>query len=189
APLKEMVSTVRTVDDVLPTNQDAKVVEAAAIREDMTPKMQSLVPEDKRELMDQLIANKELRPITAKDLPDTFTAGMRERDGSLGKAVLVFPRPVHALWEGPSIQTFAERLRAIADKTGGRPGRLAGSLPLSADILGSIRRDGVLASGSAFAGVVLVVFFLFRGRSTSWWVTGSLAIGVLWLAGSSMLLG
>ncbi len=189
APLSEMISTVRTVDDVLPTRQEEKIVLAAAIREDMTPKMQSLVPPDKRELMDRLIANKDLHPITAKDLPETFTAGMRERDGSLGKAVLVFPRPVHALWEGPSIQVFAERLRVLAEKTGARPGRLAGSLPLSADILGSIRRDGVLASASAFGGVILVVLLLFRGRSTAWWVTGSLAVGVLWLAGSSMLLG
>ena len=41
----------------------------------------------------------------------------------------------------------------------------------------------------AFLGVVLVVLALFRLRRTSFYVLGSLVVGVLWLLGATMALG
>ena len=46
---------------------------------------------------------------------------------------------------------------------GGRPARVAGGPPLSADIIASMERDGPLASALAFAGVALTVLLIFRG--------------------------
>ena len=59
---------------------------------------------------------------------------------------------------------------------------LAGSHALSADILASVRRDGVIASATAFFGVVLVVLALSRFRLATPLVLGSLVLGVLGLA-------
>jgi predicted RND superfamily exporter protein len=112
---------------------------------------------------------------------------MRERDGTVGKAVLVYPRPSHALWEGPSLAHFVDALRDIARTGGVRPARVAGSLPLSADILDSIRKDGLHASLAALAGVIVVVLLIFRQGTTSGLVILSLVTGVLWLAAAMML--
>ncbi len=69
------------------------------------------------------------------------------------------------------------------------PARVAGSLPLSADILGAVRHDGPLASAVALVGVVLVVLMALRRRFGSLLlVVGALFVGVLWLGGLSMAL-
>ncbi len=187
-PLSDMIATIRTIDDVLPLDQPAKIDEAAAIREDMTPKMRSLVAPDKRDSIDKLLGPEGMKPITAADLPHRFTTATIERDGTMGHTVLVYPRPSKALWEGPGIEAFTHVLREAAKRGGAKPARVAGSLPLSADILGSIRRDGTLASGAAFFGVVLVVLVLFRWHTTTVYVIGALLVGVLWLAAATMVL-
>jgi len=192
-PMSDMISNVRTIDDVLPADQAAKIEEAEAIREDMTPKMRSLVPEDKRAQLERLLDGGELKPVAMAELPHIFTTGLREKDGSYGRAVLVFPRPSHALWEGPPLAAFVENLRTIAREAGAGPGvapaRVAGSLPLSADILESIRRDGVRASAVALVGVMVVVLAIFRGGVASMLVIGALSVGVLWLGAAMMLFG
>jgi predicted RND superfamily exporter protein len=80
-----------------------------------------------------------------------------------------------------------EALRAVGASAGARPARVAGSLPLSADILDSIRRDGLKASLAALGGVMVVVLVIFRRGTTSALVILSLVTGVLWLAAAMML--
>jgi hypothetical protein len=191
APLDAMIANVRTLDDVVPTNQPAKIAVAEAIRDDLTPRIRASLTDAQRRNVDRLLGNGPLVPITASDLPDTFTMGLRERDGTVGRTVLVYPKPGHLLWEGPPLATFVSRLREAAATDvppGGRPARLAGSLALSNDILESVRRDGVLASVGAFCGVMIVVLLLLRVSRATPMVLGSLLLGVLWLAGGMMAL-
>ena len=186
-PLDEMVASVRTIDDVLPAKQKEKLAEQADIQEDLTPKIRSLIDEKKRPDIERVVDNLSDKEITVDDLPRAFLTAMRERDGSVGKTVLVYPRPSKALWEGPSLVAFVTQLRELAASGPGRPARVAGSLPLSADILMSIQHDGPVACGVAFFGVVAIVFLLFRGRTTALYVAGSLVVGVLWLLAGAML--
>ena len=186
--LGAMISDIRTLDDVVPRQQAEKIAEAAAIREDMTPKMRSLISPEKREQLDRLLGNTELGPITLGELPRTFTTGLVERDGSVGRAVLVFPKPSKALWEGPPLVAFVSALRDVAATGGPVPARVAGSLPLSSDILGSIQRDGTIASSLALIAVVGVVLAMFRFQSATVFVVGSLTVGVLWLVAATMAL-
>ena len=190
-PLDGMIASVRTLDDVVPSDQGPKIALAESIRDDLTPKIRSLLTDDQRRNVDRLLGNGPLVPITASDLPETFTTGLRERDGTVGRTVLVYPKPGHLLWEGPPLAEFVARLRAAAGTgvlPGGRPARVAGSLALSNDILESVRRDGVLASVTAFGGVVVVVLLLLRWSRATPMVIGSLLLGVLWLAGAMMAL-
>ena len=190
-PLDHMIASVRTLDDVVPGDQDRKLEIAEAIRDDLTPKLRASLTAEQRKVVDRLLGKWPLAPVTAGDLPETFTAGLRERDGSVGRTVLVYPRPGHLLWEGPPLAEFVARLRAAASTgatEGRRPARVAGSLALSSDILESVRRDGVLASAAAFGGVVVVVLLLLRGSRATTMVVGSLLLGVLWLAGAMMAL-
>jgi predicted RND superfamily exporter protein len=191
-PLSGMVASVRTLDDVVPRDQEAKVDLADRIREDLTPKIRASLTDDQRKAVDRLLGKGPLHPLAAAELPETFTTGLRERDGSIGRAVLVYPKPGKALWEGPALSDLVGRLRSVAATRAGpgeRDGRVAGSLALSTDILESVQRDGATASAVAFFGVVGVVLLLLRASRTTALVVGSLLLGVLWLAGGAMALG
>jgi predicted RND superfamily exporter protein len=89
---------------------------------------------------------------------------------------------------------FVARLRELSRTAAMTSGameapRIAGGVALSADIVHAIAHDGPLASGTAFAGVVVIVVALLRRRRAALYVVGCLAVGVLWLAGGSRLLG
>ena len=192
APLEGMVATVRMAQDVLPTDQMAKIEEVKDLREDLTPKIRSLLSDDERNAMDAVLDGPNLHPIGIEDLPRTFTLGLRERDGEVGRTVLVYPKPGQSLWNGSTIARFIRALRQTVSSAArpSRPARVAGSLPLSADILGAVRHDGPLASGLAFVGVVLVVVATSRRKfGTLLMVVGALCVGVVWLGGLSMTLG
>ena len=178
--LGAMVASVRGAEDVLPPDQDAKLVVVADIRTALTPKIRSLVAEEKRKKLDDLLGPEDLTPVLAAELPRSFTAGLREKDGTMGKTVLVYPRPSDTLWRAQGIHDFVKELR-------GSGGRAAGSIPLSDDIIGSISRDAPVASLASFIGVVVVVLLVLRARRASLYVIGSLITGVLWLAGATML--
>jgi uncharacterized protein len=187
--LATMVASVRGVGDVLPSDQEAKIALAGRIREALTPKIRSLVASPardgtagKRKKIDDLLGDEDLKPVTLADLPRSFLTGLRERDGSVGKTVLVYPRPSDQLWVAQKMHDFVSKLRATG-------GRVAGSIPLSDDIIASISRDAPIASVASFAGVVLIVLFVLRVRREVFYVVGSLVVGVLWLAGATMLLG
>jgi predicted RND superfamily exporter protein len=179
--LASMVASVRGADDVLPPDQEAKLGVVADIRTALTPRMRSLVAEDRRKKLDDLLGPEDLQPLGLDDLPRSFTAGLRERDGSIGKTVLVYPRPSDTLWRAQGIHEFVKALRASG-------GRAAGSIPLSDDIIASISRDAPIASAASFIGVIVIVLLVVGARRASLYVIGSLVVGVLWLAGATMLL-
>jgi predicted RND superfamily exporter protein len=180
-PLHEMVASVRGVDDVLPTDQAAKIELVQQIRDALTPKIRSLIDEDRRKKLDDLLGAENLAPLRVEDLPRSFTTGLRERDGTIGRTVLVYPRPSDVLWKSQAIHEYVGVLR-------GTGGRVAGPIPLSDDIIASISRDAPVASLASFVGVVVIVLLVLRWRRESLMVIGSLVVGVLWLAGATMLL-
>ena len=190
-PLDDMVASVRTIDDVVPTGEEAKIALADRIAEDLTPKIRASITEEQRKTVDRLLGKMPLHVVTLEDLPPAFTTGLRERDGTMGREVLVFPKPGRALWEGPDLSAFVSRLRSAATLTtapGQAPARVAGSHLLSRDILDSVQRDGPRTSAAAFGGVVVVVLLLLRTSRSAALVTASLLLGVLWLGGAMMAL-
>ena len=192
SPLDDMIADVRTVDDVLPTEQPAKVAIVERIREDLTPLVRASLTEEQRKLVERVVDSAPRQPVRASDVPSGLLAGFLERDGSIGRTVLVYPRPGRFLWEGPSLAEFVSRLRAAAATNpppGRPPARVAGSLPLSADILEYVRHDGFLASCMALSAVVIVTFGFLRVRWSTVLVLGSLVLGVLWMAAAMMALG
>jgi hypothetical protein len=188
--LARIVASVRTADDVFPAEQDAKIEEARRLRKVLTPKIRSLIPEERRADVDRMLGAEGLRSIGVDELPASFVVGLRENDGSLDKSVLVYPKPTKDTWQGAVIQTFARELRAIAQRhpgPDGRAARVAGSAPLSADITASMARDGPLATMVAVGGVILLILAAFRWKRETLLVLGSLMTGVLWLVWATMV--
>jgi len=187
--LAQQIASVRTIDDVVPPDQAEKLAELDAMREDLTPAVRASMKPEQLAQLDRLIGTRD--PIAVGDLPGQLTAGLRERDGTLGREVLVFPRPSHALWEGAPLEALVHALRDAARSASpsGRPARVAGSLPLSADILAGVRSDGPRASIAALGGVVLAVVLIVGAGWASGLVIASLLVAVTWLVAATMLLG
>jgi len=189
-PLSEMVAMVRTADDFLPPDAAARLVEIDAIRHKLTPNIRARLTPEQRGKIDRLLGPETPPPITVDQIPETLLKGLREMDGSLGRVVLVYPKPTAALWDGPRNSAFVDALRAVARvarPVDGRDARVAGGPPLTADITVSMNRDGPLASALAFAGVALTVILLFRFGVATPFVLGALVLGVLWLVALAML--
>ena len=199
-PLKDMIASIRSYDDLVPPDATEKAAEVAVIRRKLTPNIRAEMTKDDRDKLERLIGRADQSPaeldrtfhIAAADVPDVLTRGLRERDGAVGRTILVYPNPASTWWRGETITTFVGEMRAAAQAPvalGGRPARVAGGPALSADIIASMEHDGPLASGLAFAGVALTVLLLFRRGLATPFVIGSLIVGVLWLLALSMRLG
>jgi hypothetical protein len=195
-PLASMIASIRTWDDVVPPDEAEKQAELAAVRRKMTPNIRADMTPTDRQKLNRLIGPEDKPPDTAPvrpdEVPDVITRGLRERDGAVGRAVLVYPNPAESWWRGETIATFVKKLREAAEAPvalGGRRGRVAGAAALNYDIISSMERDGPLASGLAFVGVVLTVLLIFRRGLATPFVIGSLMVGVLWLLAVTMKLG
>jgi uncharacterized protein len=191
-PLADMVAQIQTSDDVLPQDQDEKLKIMAGIRRKLTPRIRSELGEDWQKRIDRTLGDDSLRPIVAADLPDGLWAGLQERDGTVGRVLLVYPRPSEALWQGPKVADFVGAIRGVVERVPGTTGttaRVAGGPPLTADILESMSKDGPLASVLALFGVMVTVLLLFRIHIATPFVIGSLVVGVLWMLSTTTALG
>ena len=189
-PLSTMVASIRTYDDLVPPDQETKREELAAIQRKLTPKLRARMSPDDLKRADELLSSG--RRVVDAELPLAFTTGLRERDGTRGRVVLVFPNPATSWWRGETLATYVRTLRDIArapTTLGGRPARVAGGPPLTSDIIESMRVDGPLASALAFLGVVATVIVIFRRQLATPFVIGSLLVGVVWLLGATLGFG
>ena len=182
--LRDYVSEVQDSRDVIPLEQPEKIAEVAQIRQILTPRIRAELSPEQRSAIEPYLPPDSLHVLRADELPHTLTAGLRERSGRLDRAVLVYPKPSDATWHGEALASFTNELRRIS----GTDARPAGSIPLSADIISSISRDGPLATLAALAGVVLLVTAIFRFNRSTLLIIGSLLVGVLWLTALTLLL-
>ncbi len=190
--LGELIAQVRDIDDVVPPDQPARVVEIERIRHMITPVVRAQLSPDSLQLVDRLLGQGPLLPVRLEDVPSSLTAGMRERDGSIGRTVLVFPQLTKRLWQTNELAFLVGRLRAAGAEgvtPGHRSGRVAGYVPIASDITRTLQHDGPIASAIAFISVALLVTLIFRGRRTGLWVLGSLSLGVVWMLGATLASG
>jgi len=182
--LRDYVSEVQDKNDVIPQQQPEKLAEIQNIREIFTPRIQAELNPEQRQAVEPYLPPDSLHVLSPDELPHTLTAGLRERNGRMDRSVLVYPKPSDATWHGDALATFTNELRRI----GGHDARPAGSIPLSADIISSISRDGPLATIAALIGVVLLVTAIFRFNRSTLLIVGSLVLGVLWLTAAILVL-
>ena len=182
--LHDYVSEVQDKNDVIPEQQPEKLAEVAQIREIFTPRIRAELNPDQRRAIEPYLPPDSLHVLGPDELPHTLTAGLRERNGRMDRSVLVYPKPSDATWHGDALASFTNELRRI----GASEARPAGSIPLSADIIASISRDGPLATIAALIGVMLLVTAIFRFNRSTLLIVGSLLLGVLWLTAAILVL-
>jgi uncharacterized protein len=182
------IDRVATLADLLPSDQDKKLPVLRSILGQLNSRVVKALPEADRPFVERLRQKTELREVTLDDLPEHVSRLVREKDGSSGKLVLVYPTLGATAKHGRVQVAFADDIRRIALKAD--PGaQVAGSLILMADIVRAITHDGFFAAMLSFAAVGLLTAIVLRSARSAAWVVGSLALGTLWMGGALGALG
>lgn len=177
-----LIASVQTLDDFVPTQQKEKIAVLRDIKRLLPPRILRRLSEKDQEQARELLNPKSLRPVTEKDLPPLILDKFTEKDGSLGKLVLVEPPLNKETWKGDRLIEFIHELRDSADRfSPGAP--VAGTIAVTSDMIEAISHDGPQATLFAFLSVVILVVVLFRNLATISQVLFALGMGVIWLAG------
>lgn len=177
-----LIHSVQTLDDFVPGAQGDKIDALREIRRLLPERLfVQLAPED-RTTVTSFLTPSAFSSFRETDLPAMLLRKFTERDGSRGKLVLVEPPLSRETWEGDKLIEFIRVLRETADAVSpGAP--VAGSLPISADMIEAISRDGPRATLFSFLAVVLLVIVMFRSPGVVAVILSALLLGMLWLAG------
>lgn len=179
---KSFIANVQTLDDFLPTDQEKKIGIIRDIRRLLPEKFVRRLSDEDRKTISEFLTPEALAPIQESDLPPLILEKFTEKDGSVGRLVLVEPPLTQELTNGNNLISFIDGLRKTSDEAA--PGSaIAGTLAVSSDMIGAISRDGPRATLFAFLAVVILVILLFRNLKTISLILFSLMIGMLWLAG------
>lgn len=177
-----LLANVQSIEDFVPKDQNQKIKVLKEIKSLLPARlMRELSPADRAEV-NEFLTPEVFQTITMKDLPELVLNKFREKDGSIGRLVLVEPPISDVMLNRENLIHFIEELRETADSVApGTP--VAGGLPISADMLVAISNDGPRATLFAFIAVLVLVIFVFRNVRTISLVLFALILGVLWLGG------
>jgi hypothetical protein len=184
-----MLQEAANVIEALPKQQEEKMAVVKEIWKLLDdPAIKNLKPEERKDI-DQWAPPRDLRPIQPVDLPDSIIRHFRERDGSVGRVVLVFPQPGHFEgWDGRVLLRMQELISSVK-LPNGKVVEAVGYPMVFASMLKSIADDGPRASLLALIGVCALVAVLLRRPRGIALVLGSLFVGVIWMTGAADALG
>ncbi|MEO5969220.1 MAG: MMPL family transporter, partial [Bdellovibrionia bacterium] len=177
-----LIASVQTLDDFLPNHQTEKIAVLREIRKLLPPKLLSRLSDKDQALVREFLTDHVQKPIRQSDLPPLVLSKFTEKDGSVGKMVLVEPPLTNETWEGQNLINFVDQLRTAADSIEDGAA-VAGNLTITSDMIRAITQDGPKATLCAFLAVIVLVVLLFRQVEIIGWVLFTLLLGVLWLAG------
>ncbi|MBL0220807.1 MAG: MMPL family transporter [Myxococcales bacterium] len=158
----KLFSRLSSLEDLVPTDQPARLVMLAELRELLSDAaIDELDPEDRPDAR-ALRPPADLRAIRDEDLPDELAWPYTEVDGSRGKLVLAMPGWGYDNWDARDIVRFARDVRGLDLGPGVL---LGGSSFVFADMLELVDRDGPTATlASALGAILLVLLLVGRGR-------------------------
>jgi len=183
---RSVIASVQTLDDFIPKQQAEKIHVLKEIKALLPKRLLLHLPEKDQKQVAELLNPVAFKRITQKDLPPLILNKFTEKDGSIGKLVLVEPPLGTETWQGNRLIEFVHHLREAADAVApGAP--VAGTLTISSDMVEAISQDGPRATLFAFIAVIALVIVLFRDFITISQILFALLLGVIWLGG--MILG
>jgi predicted exporter len=146
-----------SLDDLLPSDQPAKLAVLAEIRTLLSSKDLDALDDDERAQALKLRPPDGLRVLGDADVPDALAWPFIEADGSRGKVILATPGKGYEVWDAHDTVRFAEKVRALelpADV------HLGGASFVFADVIEAVLTDGPRATLAAIAGAILIVLLV-----------------------------
>jgi predicted RND superfamily exporter protein len=176
------IVNVSTLQDFIPEKQSEKIRILKQIDELLPTQLLRQLSKEERDLAKGLLSENSFKRFGAEELPDLVRGKFRERDGTLGKLILIEPSLSPDLQKSENLIHFVHSVRDSADRI--VPGTaVAGTLPVTSDLFESIVKDGPKATFFAFIAVFLLVILLFREVRTVALCSFALLLGVLWMFG------
>ncbi|HTM44942.1 MAG TPA: MMPL family transporter [Polyangiaceae bacterium] len=175
-------SRVRSLDDLLPTDQDKKVPLLKEIRDDLLEARRFAKPEQKQKIDDNT-PPEDVHALTFADLPESVARPFTEKDGTRGRILFVEQKADVSLWDGRYLVKWAEDLRTLRMQNGERP-PLAGQAPVFADMLEVVWIDGPKAVLVSFLTTALLVFVALRRFSDRLLALSVLMLGIVLMVGA-----
>jgi predicted RND superfamily exporter protein len=181
------VGTVRSIFDLLPADQDEKVLLLRDIRR-LLLEVRPHLSAERQQQVDENIPPEEIDRVEIADLPADVARAFTEVDGTRGRLVFV----EHFQDANTSDGRYQIAWSAAARAARGPAGQalpVAGIAPVFADLLSSLYGEGPKTIGIAFLLTVLLVVLAFRRMADRVLTITSLMLGVLWMIGIGAAIG
>lgn len=182
----EAIGAVRTIDDMLPQDQAAKIPILADLRRLML-EARPYLSEDRRSEIDEHLPPEAVTPVGLDDLPESVARSFTERDGSRGRLVFIEHADGRSTWDGRYQIEWARGARSAHAIDGSEPA-VAGTAVVFADLISSIFSEAPLAMAVSFLTTVVLVLFSFRRMRERLFAMVAMLVGVLWMTGALALL-
>jgi predicted RND superfamily exporter protein len=165
-----------TIDDLIPSRQPEKL----ALLDHMRGVIDKVVPSLDDGERRSVLANRPppgLRALAAADVPLKLRSPFVEKDGTLGRIVLITPQAGHTAWDGHFLLQFANAVESTRLDDGSVV-PAAGRPLIFADILRSVVTDGPRTVALSLGAVVLLVAISVRRLRPVLIVLGTLVGGL-----------
>jgi len=178
------IDRVRTIFDVLPTEQDDKLEVLGDIKRllDLNPPDSLGIGPEQVAKVNDFRQNITLDEITVDDVPGQLKRAFEEKDGTIGRLVFVYPRPDAGLWNGRNLIRFASAIRSN-ELPDGDVIYSSGDAVIFSDMLTAVAKDGPIATIGSFAAVILLLIIAFRSGRATVVILASLLGGMLLMVG------
>ncbi len=184
---KNLVKRAFSVFSFVPDDQDEKRVLLDELRGyvDEALKLKKL-KQATRDRLQEIHAWTKSSPITVTDLPEWVQGKFREKDGTLGRMVYIYPRVNE--WDVREMEQFYEQYGEI-DVPGNGKVRPAASGFILVEVVRAVQRDGILMTCVATVVVLLLIFVDLRSLRRALLVFTPLLVGLCWTGGIMALMG
>ncbi|HEY1534214.1 MAG TPA: MMPL family transporter, partial [Polyangiaceae bacterium] len=179
-------SSIRSLDDWEPPDQNSKLAALASIRELLDSPLLKRLSEPDRQRLTELRPPNELQTIGDGEVPPELAWPFAERDGTRGRLVLANTGLAVDSWRVSSLVSFARSVRQLDL---GRDVVVGGSAFVFSDMLEAMRRDGPRATLAALLGSALVILALFRASRYAQVTLVCAALGTAALLASAWAIG
>jgi predicted RND superfamily exporter protein len=174
------IGNVRTIDDLVPAEQERKLALLAELRS-LALEARPHMDEEKQKELDENIPPETIAPISPKDLPPSVARPFTERDGTVGRLVFVEHVKGSDTWDGKYMIRWAAGTRSTS--VDGKKPAVGGGAAVFADLLTTIFRDGPKVIAVSFALTVLLLLCTFRKARERFLALAAMLAGVLWMTG------
>jgi predicted RND superfamily exporter protein len=178
-----LILQVADIHQFIPRQQTEKLRLLGDIQHLLPARIRYRLEGSDQSKISELLSSREHSLISQMNLPQLIKDKFTEKDGSIGRLVLVDPRQDSALWSGFQLADFIEDVRRTADEVDGRKVPVAGQLTVTSDMIGSIVKDGPKATLVSLGCVIVLIFMIYRNISTAILMLSGLMVGGIWMMG------
>jgi uncharacterized protein len=185
-PLIEEIVTVYQFLPGPPQLQKEKLAVLDRIRDRLTPSVLYHMNEDERKRLEEMKPPEDLRVLEPKDLPPLIRRRFEENNGKIGTLMYIKYKYGVSFSDGRTLLRMAKTTDNVK-LPDGTIVQTASRSTIFAEMIRSMERDGPLATGASFVGVMIVVILATRSKIGSFSVLLSLVMGVTCLVGGAAM--